>query len=86
MATKGQLKNATKFVTTIQKDKSIHKFDLMDKLSMSIAMYNQLKPYVEYRFGHLVEYHKQSKTWRAKKVEGISEGDKDRMEMTNAQS
>lgn len=68
MATKGQLKNSHKFIDRIQKDGSIHKFDLMDKLSISIATYNQIKPYVEYRFGHLVEYDRKSAHWTVKKV------------------
>ena len=83
MATKGQLKNATKFVTTIQKNRAIHKFDLMDNLSMSIATYNQIKPYVEYRFGHLVDYDRKSKVWTAKEVKEMSLGDEERLEMMN---
>jgi len=84
MATKGQLKTATKFITMIQKDNPIHKYDLMDKLSMSIAMYNQLKPYVEHRYGHLVEYSRVTKKWTAKEVKDLSEGDKERKDITNA--
>lgn len=68
MASKGQIKKAHAFVQLIQKEGSINKFDLMDKLSISIATYNQLKPYVEYRYGHYVEYVKESKTWRKKEV------------------
>lgn len=74
MASKGQLKSATKFVQQIQKDGTINKFDLMDKLSISIPTYNQLKPYVEHRFGHYVEYDRKSKNWTAKEVVEVSEG------------
>ena len=73
MASKGQMKNATKFVQQIQKDKIINKFDLMDKLSISIPTYNQIKPYVEHRFGHHVEYDRKSKNWTAKEVIEFSE-------------
>ena len=76
MASKGQLKNATRFVQQIQKDKIINKFDLMDKLSISIATYNQIKPYVEHRFGHYVEYDRKSKNWAAKEVIDVSEANK----------
>ena len=68
MATKGQLKIANRFVRQIQTDSPINKFDLMDKLSMSISTYNQLKPYIEHRFAHHVEYDKQSKSWIKKQV------------------
>ena len=73
MATKGQLRNATRWVQHVQKEKSIHKFDLMDKLSMSIATYNQLKPYIEHRFGHLVDYDRKSGVWSAKIVTEVTE-------------
>jgi len=76
MATKGQLKNAHKFVQMIQKSSPIHKFDLMDKLSISIATYNQLKPYIEYRFDNLVGYDRKSAMWTSKKVINVSEGTK----------
>jgi hypothetical protein len=76
MASKGQLKSATKFVQQIQKQKSINKFDLMDKLSISIPTYNQIKPYIEHRFGHYVEYDKKSKNWIAKEVIEFSEANK----------
>lgn len=75
MATKGQLKIANKFVLQIQTDKRINKFDLMDKLSMSIASYNQLKPYVEHRFGHYVEYERKTKDWIKKEVIEVDEID-----------
>ncbi len=68
MATKGQLKSANKFVEQIQRSQSIHKFDLMDMIGISIATYNQLKPYIEYRFGHNVGYDPKTKMWTAKKV------------------
>ncbi|MHA2054774.1 MAG: hypothetical protein ACW99F_14400 [Candidatus Hodarchaeales archaeon] len=76
MASKGQLKNATKFVQQIQKSKSVHKFDLMDLLSISIPTYNQLKPYIEHRFGHYVTYNSKTKMWTAKKVTDVTEGSK----------
>lgn len=68
MATKGQLKMANKFVRQIQSDSPINKFDLMDKLSISISTYNQLKPYIEHRFGHHVEYDRKSQNWTKKIV------------------
>jgi len=68
MATKGQLKKATEWVQLIQKEGRINKFDLMDKLSISIATYNQSKPYIEHRYGHYVEYEKSSKDWIKKEV------------------
>ena len=71
MATKGQLKGAHKFIEMVQKSSPIHKFDLMDRLSISIASYNQIKPYVEYRFGNLVGYDRKSAMWTAKSVKEI---------------
>jgi len=77
MATKGQLKIATLFVQQIQKETNpINKFDLMDKLSMSISTYNQLKPYVEHRYGQYVEYNRKSQSWTSKEVIDVSEGSK----------
>lgn len=74
MATKGQLKTAHKFVEQIKRETNpIHKFDLMDKLSMSIATYNQIKPYIEHRFGHYVEYDRKSQSWFKKEVVEMNE-------------
>lgn len=74
MATAILLKNAHKMVSFIQKEKTIHKFDLMDKLSMSISTYNQMKPYVEHRYGHYVSYDRKSQTWTANIVTELTEG------------
>ena len=68
MAATAQLKKATQFVQIIQKEGSIHKYDLMDKMSMGIPSYDQLKPYIEYRYGHYVEYIPKTKHWMAKEV------------------
>jgi len=68
MASKGQLKMAHRFVEKVQKESPIHKFDLMDLMGISIATYNSIKPYVEHRFPHYVEYDKKDKVWRAKEV------------------
>jgi len=76
MATKGQLKIAMRFVEQIKReDGRINKFDLMDKLSMSISTYNQLKPYVEHRFGHYVEYDRPSQSWIKKEVIDVVKSD-----------
>ena len=76
MATALLLKNATKMLQRIQKDGTIHKFDLMDKLSWSISTYNQMKPYVEHRYNQYVEYDSKNKIWKAKIVTDLSEGSK----------
>lgn len=77
MASKGQLRKASEFVKQVKVAGSIHKFDLMDKISISIPTYNQLKPYVEHRYGQYVEYNPKTKMWKAKKVTEISEGSKE---------
>ena len=74
MATAILLKNALKMISLIQKEKTIHKFDLMDKLSMSISTYNQIKPYVEHRYGQYVHYDRKSQTWTAQTITEMSEG------------
>jgi hypothetical protein len=75
MATKSLLKNANDLVRIIQREKTIHKFDLMDKASMSMSQYDKLAPYLKHRFAHLVEYDRNSKHWKSLKVTDIESGD-----------
>ena len=74
MATAILLKNAHKMISLVQKEKNIHKFDLMDKLSWSISTYNQMKPYIEHRYNQYLEYDRKSQIWTAKVITEATEG------------
>ncbi len=65
MATKTLLKNAWTLVDFIQKagTEGIHKFDLMDKASMSISQFDKMSPYLKHRFSNKVEYNQKSQKW-----------------------
>lgn len=69
MATKTMLKKGSTLIGIIQREGSIHKFDLIDKASISLSSYNQMKPYIEYRYAQYVRYDEKTGIWS--KVEEI---------------
>lgn len=63
MATKTMLKKGSTLIGIIQREGSIHKFDLIDKASISLSSYNQMKPYIEYRYAQYVRYDEKTGIW-----------------------
>jgi hypothetical protein len=63
MATKTMLKKGSNLIGIIQREGSIHKFDLIDKASISLSTYNQMKPYLEYRYAQYVRYDEKTGIW-----------------------
>lgn len=43
---------------------TIHEFDLIDVLDMSIWSYKGIKPWFRHRFEHTVQFDPKMKTWR----------------------
>ena len=60
MATKSLLKNGMCLVQHIQREGTIHKFDLMDKASMSQSSFEKLAPYIKHRWGQYFEYNRKT--------------------------
>jgi len=54
----------------VKEHKEINKFDLMDKLRITVGQYNQMKGFVEHKQSEVIEYDKPTQTWKYK---GISE-------------
>ena len=54
----------------VKEHKEINKYDLMEKLKITVAQYNQMKGFVEYRQGEVIEYDKPTQNWKYK---GITE-------------
>ena len=53
--------------TRIVKDfKEIDKYDLMMALKITVSQYNQMKGFVESRQSEVIEYDKNTKTWKYK--------------------
>jgi len=50
----------------VKECKEISKYDLMDKLRISVPQYNQMKGYVENRQSEVIEYDKPTQTWKYK--------------------
>lgn len=71
MATKTLLRNGMKIISIIQRDGPIHKFDLMDKASISLSTYQQIKPYLEHRYGHHISYDRRTGMWTKIEVDTI---------------
>jgi len=44
----------------------INKYDLMEKLKITVAQYNQMKGFVENRQSEVIEYDKPSQMWKYK--------------------
>jgi len=57
------LKKGSTLIGIIQREGSIHKFDLIDKASISLSSYNQMKPYLEYRYSQYVRYDEKTGIW-----------------------
>ena len=51
-------------VYQIKEAGTIHEFDLIDMLDMSINSYKVIKPWFRYRFEHTVQFDPKMKTWR----------------------
>lgn len=50
----------------VKKYKEINKYDLMEELRITVAQYNQMKGFVEYRQSEMIEYDKPTQTWKYK--------------------
>jgi len=46
--------------------KEIDKYDLMMALKITVSQYNQMKGFVENRQSEVIEYDKNTKTWKYK--------------------
>jgi len=55
-----------KWTMIVKEKKEINKFDLMDKLRISVGQYNQMKGFVEYKQSEVIEYDKPNQTWKYK--------------------
>ena len=59
-----QLRIVTKWTNVVLEAGEIHKYDLMDKLQITITQYNQLKGYVEHKQDGIIEYSKRTGLWK----------------------
>ncbi len=59
-----QLRIVTKWTNVVLEAGEIHKYDLMDKLQITITQYNQLKGYVEHKQDGIIEYDKRTGLWK----------------------
>jgi len=50
----------------VKKYREIDKYDLMIELRITVAQYNQMKGFVENRQSEVIEYDKNTKTWKYK--------------------
>ena len=50
----------------VKEFKEIDKFDLMMVLKITVSQYNQLKGFIENRQSKVIEYDKNTKTWKSK--------------------
>lgn len=77
MATKTLLKNAASLLKIIQVEGDIHKFDLMDKASMSLSTFEKILPYLKHRFGQYFDYDSKTGMIKKKIVLEVSEAQKE---------
>jgi len=61
-----QFQLMNKWTLIVKEKKEINKFDLMDELRISVGQYNQMKGFVEYKQGEVIEYDKPNQTWKYK--------------------
>lgn len=61
---RGQAKLANRMVFQIKESETIHEFDLIDMLDMSIWQYKAIKSWFKHRFEHTVQFDPKMKTWR----------------------
>jgi len=61
---RGQAKLANRMVFEIKKADTIHEFDLIDMLDLSIHSYKVIKPWFRHRYEHTVQFDPKMKTWR----------------------
>ena len=59
----------------IKKAGTIHEFDLIDMLDLSIHSYKVIKPWFRHRFEHVVQFDPKMKTWRYLPVNEEENGD-----------
>jgi len=61
-----QIQLVNTWTLIVKEYKEISKYDLMDKLRISVPQYNQMKGYVENRQIEVIEYDKSTQTWKYK--------------------
>jgi len=54
---------AKRIIDLIQKEKKIHKFELIRVIGISISTYEKLKPWLEYTYSHVLRYEKETQQW-----------------------
>ena len=54
---------AKKMNNILKETKRIHKFDLVDRLSISLSLYEKYKPWYEYHYTEYARYDKPTKNW-----------------------
>lgn len=69
MTTRKEMSKINKMVEIIQKEGTINKVQLIMKSGISISYYDKLKPFVEELYSHKVRYDKETKIWKAIKIE-----------------
>jgi len=73
---RGQAKLANRMVFQIKESGTIHEFDLIDILDMSIWQYKAIKAWFKHRFEHTVQFDSKMKTWRYLVVTDEKSGDR----------
>lgn len=53
----------TKVRALVESEYKIHKFDLMDRMGMTLGEYNKYAGYLKHKLNGIVEYNKQTKEW-----------------------
>ena len=61
---RGQAKLANRMVYEIKKAGTIHEFDLIDLIDLSIWTYRAIKRWFMHRYEHTVRFDPKMKTWR----------------------
>jgi len=63
MTSRSMYSRANRIKEIIKSEKTIHKYDLMDRARISMSTYEKIKPWLEYRFADFFSYDKEKKTW-----------------------
>ncbi len=61
-----QIQLMNNWTRIVKEWKEIDKYDLMMAMKITVAQYNQMKGFVENRQSEVIEYDKNTKTWKYK--------------------
>lgn len=73
MTTQKEMSKINRLVELIKREGVISKVHLIMKSGLSISYYNNLKPFLEEIYPHLVQYDKETKLWKYIKVEDVDD-------------